>query len=127
MFNLEVHKEVMAYKLYTRENREKKLIEEKEFVRQYIEENNDRLSPEELKQNCKQLTENAKLAQCYVDGKIDIIKYALFYCFKDCIVLMKGMEKFDNDLQQVFKETNTDMLSVHNFISISSIGYKFAK
>ena len=54
MFNLEVHKEVMAYKLYTRENREKKLIEEKEFVRQYIEENNDRLSPEELKQNCKQ-------------------------------------------------------------------------
>ena len=54
MFNLEVHKEVMAYKLDTRENREKKLIEEKEFVRQYIEENNDRLSPEELKQNCKQ-------------------------------------------------------------------------
>ncbi len=127
MFNLEVHKEVMAYKLYTKENRERQLVDEKEFIDQYIEENIDNLTTEELEQNTKQLIENAKNANCYNEGKIDIIKYALFYCFKDCIVLMKGMEKFNNDLKQVFSETKTEMLNVHNFISISSIGYKFAK
>ena len=54
------------------------------------------------------------------------MKYAIFYCRKDCIVLMKGIEKFDKDLAEVFNETNTQMLNVHNFISISSIGYHFA-
>ena len=127
MFNLEVHKEVMAYRLYTKENRDKKFVEEKEFTDQYIEENIDKMTTEELQQNCKQLIENAKMANCYEKGKIDIIKYALFYCFKDCIVLMKGLEKFNDDLRQVFSETKTEMLGVHNFISISSIGYKFAK
>lgn len=66
-------------------------------------------------------------ANFYNEGKIDNIKYALFYCFKDCIVLMKGIEKFNKDLKQVFCETKKEMLNVHNFISISSIDYKFAK
>ena len=39
---------------------------------------------------------------------------------------MKGLEKFDMDLKQVFNETHTKMMDVNNFISISSIGYYFA-
>ncbi|WP_300485543.1 DNA polymerase, partial [uncultured Brachyspira sp.] len=44
-----------------------------------------------------------------------------------CIVLMKGMEKFNDDLMEVFKQVRIDVGYVHNFISISSIGYQFAK
>ena len=127
MFNLEVHKEVMAYKLYTKENRERQVIPSKEFLDAYTKENEDILTLEEIHKNCLQIIENSKIAKCYEDDKIDIIKYALFYCFKDCIVLMKGLEKFNTDLRQVFSETDVEMYGVHNFISISSIGYKFAK
>ena len=127
MFNLNVHKEVMAYKLYTQENIQRRIVDATEFQQQYIDENADKLSKAQLDANCKQIIENAKIANCYNDGKIDIIKYAIFYCFKDCIVLMKGMEKFNEDLKAVFKETKTDMYGVHDFISISAIGYCFAK
>lgn len=92
MFNLNVHKEVMAYKLYTQENIQRRIVDATEFQQQYIDENADKLSKAQLDANCKQIIENAKIANCYNDGKIDIIKYAIFYCFKDCIVLMKGME-----------------------------------
>lgn len=45
---------------------------------------------------------------------IDIRKYAIFYRKKDCVVLMKGIVKLDKDLQEVFNETYTEMLNVHN-------------
>ena len=48
---------------------------------------------------------------------------------KDCIVLMQGLEKFNNDLKEVFKHSTqtTIKINVHNFISISAIGYDFAR
>ena len=126
MFNLSVHKEVMAYRLYTQENIEKQIVPISEFYEQYKIENEDKLSEEQLKEANKQILANAIEANAYENDTIDIIKYAKFYCFKDCIVLMKGLEKFDRDLREVFNQTNTQMLNVHNFISISSIGYHFA-
>ena len=126
MFNLNVHKEVMAYKIYTRENIERKVLPISDFFNQYRIENEDRLSKEELISDAKQILENAKEAGAYDNGNIDIMKYAIYYCRKDCIVLMKGLEKFDMDLKQVFNETHTKMMDVNNFISISSIGYYFA-
>ncbi len=121
MFNLNVHKEVMAYKLYTEDNIKRKILPIEEFNEQYRKEN-------EGKDASKQILENAKLADAYSNenNTIDIMKYAVFYCFKDCIVLMKGLEKFNCDLKEVFKQTKTKMLNVHNYISISSIGYHFA-
>ena len=128
MFNLNVHKEIMAYKLYTKRNIERKNVSALEFQLQYFNENKDKLSIKEIKNDWKQLIENAKIAEAFDETSlmIDIMKYAIFYCRKDCIVLMKGIEKFDKDLAEVFNETNTQMLNVHNFISISSIGYHFA-
>ena len=128
MFNLNVHKEVMAYRLYTKHNIERKMVSSLEFQIQYFYENRDRLSFKDVCHDWKQLIENAKLAQAFDEERltIDIMKYAIFYCFKDCIVLMKGLEKFDRDLKEVFHETKTEMLDVNNFISISSIGYHFA-
>ena len=128
MFNLDVHKEVMAYKIYTQRNLNRKLIPAMEFQLQYFAENQDRLTLPEIKKDWNQLIENARIAGAYKENYqlIDIMKYAVFYCRKDCIVLMKGLEKFDQDLREVFSQTNTQMLNVHNFISISSIGYHFA-
>ena len=121
MFNLDVHKEVMAYKIYTEENIQKAVLPINEFYEQYRKENDG-------KDESKQILENAKISEAYNEknDSINIMKYAKFYCFKDCIVLMKGLEKFDKDLKEVFKQTGTEMLGVNNFISISSIGYHFA-
>ena len=55
------------------------------------------------------------------------MKYLEFYCFKDCIVLGEGMRKMNDDLTEVFNQTNTQMLNIHQFVSISAIGYEFAK
>ena len=126
MFNLDVHKDIMAYKLYTQKNITRRKVSALEFQIQYYEENKDKKSIRELKKDWQQLIENAKLANAYDDGKIDIMKYAIYYCNKDCVVLMKGLEKFNNDLSKVFMSTNTQIPNVHNFISISSIGYYFA-
>ena len=137
MFHLDVHKEVMAYKLYTQRNIKRKLVSALEFQIQYYAENNDKKTLQEIKQDWKQLIKNANDCGAYenmqIDSSsnlaipcIDIMKYATYYCKLDCIVLMKGIEKFDRDLQEVFKQTNTKMNSVHDYISISSIGYNYA-
>ena len=129
MFHLDVHKEVMAYKLYTSHNIRREIVSALEFQIQYFSENRDTKSFEEIRSDWKQLIENAKIANAYNEKEltIDIMKYAFYYCKKDCIVLMKGVEKFDDDLSKVFGETKTKMLSVHHYISISSIGYNFAE
>ena len=129
MFHLNVHKEVMAYKLYTERNIKRGNVSALEFQLQYYFEKKNELSFAEIKSNWKQLIENAKIAKAYDEDNltINIMRYAIFYCKKDCVVLMKGMEKFNEDIQKVFKETKTNMLSVHNYISISSIGYNFAE
>ena len=128
MFNLKVHKDLMPYRLYTQRNIKRKNVSALEFQLQYFLENQDKLSKTQIKNNWNQLMENANIADAFNKENltVDIVKYAIFYCQKDCIVLMKGLEKFDEDLRAVFNSTNTKMLNVHNFISISSIGYHFA-
>ncbi len=126
MFQLPVHKEVMAYKIYTERNINRKTVSALEFQLQYYLENQDKKPLTQIKQDWKQLIDNAKACGAYVGGAIDIMKYAIYYCKLDCIVLMKGVEKFNRDLVEVFKQTKTKMLDVHNFISISSIGYYYA-
>ena len=126
MFHLDVHKEVMAYKLYTQRNIERKYVSSLEFQIQYYAEECDKKTLKEISNDWKQLIENAKACNAIKDLQIDIMAYAIYYCKLDCIVLMKGMEKFNNDLKEVFKQTNTQMNSVNDYISISSIGYNYA-
>ena len=101
MFKLNVHKEIMTYKLYTERNINKQLIDPPIFQLQYYKENRDRLSIKDFHQDCLQLMKNINLSKSLIENKIDIMKYAEFYCMKDCIVLMQGMIKFNQDLQQV--------------------------
>ena len=48
---------------------------------------------------------------------------------KDSIVLMQGLENFNSDLKEVFEHSSQTpiKINVHNYISISAIGYDFAK
>ncbi|KAK8898932.1 hypothetical protein M9Y10_001224 [Tritrichomonas musculus] len=127
MFKLKVHKEIMAYKIYTKANRQKGFVSVKEFFDQYCEENKDLKSAEELAKDQEQIKRNAELAKALKGDELDLMKYAYFYCMKDCVVLMEGMDKFNNDLNEVFKETKKEFLGIHQFISISALGYDFAR
>ena len=128
MFKLNVHKEIMAYKLYTEKNLNKKLIDPLIFQLQYYNENKDRLSIKDFHKDCLQLMKNIQLSKSKVENKIDIMKYAEFYCMKDCIVLMQGLIKFNKDLQEVVKSLMPNsFLDVNNYISISAIGYALTK
>ena len=128
MFKLNVHKEIMAYKLYTEKNLNKKLIDPLIFQLQYYNENKDRLSIKDFHKDCLQLMKNVELSKSKVENKIDIMKYAEFYCMKDCIVLMQGMIKFNKDLQEVVASLmSNSSLDVNNYISISAIGYALAR
>lgn len=126
MFGLNVAKEKMAYKLYTKANRDRKTIPITEFYEQYDIENWMK-TDEKLEKAHKQIKQNAIAAHAFENDEIDIMKYAEFYCVKDCIVLMQGMEKFKQQLNEVFKEAGTSVPDLHNFVSISAIGYAFCK
>ena len=129
MFGLNVHKEIMAYKLYTNENRNRNILPVEEFYNQYVEENKDVKTDEELRKDKEQIVTNAINAKAY-DGPnetIDIMRYAYFYCMKDCVVLMNGMNRFNKDLAEVFKTSGKTFLGIDQYISISAVGYDFAR
>jgi hypothetical protein len=126
MFGLKVSKEIMPYKFYNYHNRTQKIHSVTDFLDAYMSEN-----PETNKTQCKnQILRNARTADALLENPIDkkpidqnpeldIMKYAEFYCMRDCIVLMRGIQSFDKDLQDVCG------IGVHKYLSISSIGYAF--
>ena len=81
MFNLNVHKEVMAYKLYTERNRNRVNVSALEFQIQYYQENKDKKSFEQIKKDWKQLIINAKFVKAFDEQNltINIMKYLEFY------------------------------------------------
>ena len=129
MFKLKVHKEIIAYKIYNAENMKRQWIPFDEFYNQYRIENIDKKSTDELDKDRDQLLRNAKFAKAYKEDtqEIEIMKYATFYCKKDCITLMDGMKKFNNDLGEVFKNTDKTWVGINQFISVSAVGYDFAR
>ena len=113
MFGLEVHKEVCPYNIYNAENIKKKFIPLETCLEDIDEENREAF------------IENCNKVGCYYpsDKKVDIISYAEFYCVKDCIVLMLGMEHFNNDLAKVFATNGKEWIGIESYLSISAIGY----
>ena len=51
---------------------------------------------------------------------MDVLKYAEFYCFRDCQILAEGYNCFNKD---ILKLSNNE-LSVFNSLSISSVANK---
>ena len=134
MFNLKVHKEVMAYKLYTKVNRDRRVIPIQEYYDQLDIENCHK-SEEERANLKQQLLDNAMRVNriykcvCYDadNSTIDIMQYAKFYCLLDVKVLKEGMNQFEHDIAQVFTEYDMLFYGIHNYLSISSLGYSLAK
>ena len=115
MFNLEVHKEVCPYNVYTANNIRKRFVPLAECLADIPDD-----SKEAFMDNCKQVG-------CYykVSDSVDIMTYAEFYCVKDCVVLMLGMEHFNDDLAKVFASNGKQWIGVESYLSISAIGYDF--
>ena len=63
MFQLKVHKEIIAYKIYTESNMKRQWIPFNEFYDQYVIENADKKSSDELEIDRRQLLNNAKFAK----------------------------------------------------------------
>ena len=115
MFNLEVHKEVCPYNIYNANNIKKRYVP----LAQCLDD-----IPEDSKQA---FIDNCKQVGCYYKGSdsVDIMAYAEFYCVKDCVVLMLGMEHFNDDLAKVFASNDKQWIGVESYLSISAIGYDF--
>lgn len=101
VLKLKVHKEIISYKKST----------------------------DKLDRDREQLLLNAQFAKAYNEDtqEIDIMRYAKFYCIKDYITLMDGMNKINYNLADVFKKTDKSWIGIHQFISVSAVGYDFAR
>jgi hypothetical protein len=120
-----LHKELMPYKLYTQDMMKTRVIPYQWFVDAFPEKKRNTPAKRVLIDTCVQ---NSKAYIVRDDQEfIDIMQYAVYYCVKDCEVLMQGLEKFRSDLVELFKITRTEMPDISNFVSISSIGYAFAR
>ena len=129
MFKLKTHKELIPYRIYTQHNINRQNVSALEFQLQYYNENVDKLGMKQTISNIHQLIENAKYAKTFNTENltINILEYAYFYCIRDCVVLMDGMNQFDKDLKHIFTESKHSFPGIHQYLSISSVGYDFAR
>ena len=75
----------------------------------------------------RELFNNVKFVKYYneYNDTIDIMRYTLFYCMKECVALDDGMNKFNTNLAEVFKNTNNALIGIHQSISIGALYHKF--
>lgn len=105
MFNLDVKKEWMDYRWF-----DNLTITNGEFDKVYVDYTG---MPEEAK-------DVATKGNCFVNGKLDALKYSEIYCLFDCIVLQKGLLEFDRLLYQF------SGIRVWPYLTISSIARQYA-
>lgn len=106
LFKLEQEKELMPYDLYTEENVETNLIDINECLKFVKEE-----EKEEYIKNCKKINCIYKVKNSDQEV-IDILKYAGWYCYRDCIVLKEGYEKFSEMCKEAIKFDSKDYLTL---------------
>ena len=112
-FNISQEKEVMPYAIYTEENRKKQFIP----ITEVLDKKNwlKYSSVYSYKKAIDQFLENCKKIKCINNTKIDILKYATFYCIRDCEVLAEGYFTFR---EWMYKITTLDIL---NFSTLPSL------
>ena len=98
MFNLDQHKEVIPYTLYTEHFVENNCIASWDYI----------LNNSKNFDDFDTLKENLEKWECKTtDGKYDMMKYASIYCKADVEVLQKGWNKFRNMfLSEMDMDTN---------------------
>ena len=93
-FGLDVKKEIMPYDLYTEENVEKVWIPIRDCVEAVKKANLD----------TKKYLENCEAWECISNGLINILKYAVEYCYLDCVVLQQGYENCARLVETTMRE-----------------------
>jgi len=136
MFNLPVEKEILPYKLYTRENVEKRCIDIQDCLKavgRQFEENNigKNIDPVEKELFIKDYLKNCKKWNCVISNKIDIIRYSQEYCKMDVNVLKKGYEAFRESIKLITSRVDNgivmDYLDIDNYVSIASLALDYMK
>ena len=110
MFQLDVKKEIIPYRMYNEKTMSNKKIWEQGMktaeVKKYCEK--EKVDFDEFLENCKEWG-------CVKCDYIDIVKYSSEYCRLDCQVLKDGWETFTKWMYEITE------LNVNDYISISSL------
>lgn len=110
MFELNTKKEILPYEMYNSVNIKRKYLDE-EVCLSYIQNDEDK----------KEFINNCNEWDCFINGKINIIKYSVKYCLMDCVVLRDGYYKF----QSLIKEATG--LNSEYYLTLPSIASDFLK
>lgn len=119
LFKLDVEKELMPYEMYT----ESAMRDPQLPLRQVEEYYMDR--PGVYEEFLARLTRLDLLSQdmTYWDHQ----GYALYYCLRDCEVLMKGYLTFRDQVFTVCKELDVPLIDVYDIVSSSQLTFELAK
>ena len=130
MFNIDVKKEILPYRLYNNHNVKVGFVDKniciKEVEYQY-ECNNigeDYTTDESIKNKndfVNEFINNCKEWDCIKNNKINIMKYCIKYCDMDCIVLRKGYNTFRGWLKE------STGLDINDYPSLASISDAYLK
>jgi hypothetical protein len=130
MFNIDVKKEILPYRLYNDHNVKIGFIDKdiciEEVKYQYEcnnigEDYNSKLSKKNKEKFVNEFLNNCNEWNCIKDNKIDIMKYCIKYCDMDCIVLKKGYSTFR---EWLIKSTGLD---INDYPSLASISDAYLK
>lgn len=108
MFSIEVQKEYMPYLLYNLETVSNGFLDY-DIVKQFAEKEG----------KLKDLEECVIKADCVINGKMDMLKYAEFYCKTDVEVLQKGFNTFSGWIKTAID------VDVIDFYTIPSIAHEY--
>lgn len=112
MFALDVHKEVLPYTFYTQENVRKLAEGYRPTLEEYLS-----YETEARRGELEQLVR--ALPGMLVEDTVDALRYAHYYCARDCHVLKEGVLRFRAQLLEV---TGIDAFTA---MTLPSIAYNF--
>ena len=122
MFNLEVSKEVIPYKLYNKVFSQygvSKIWCKEEFVYKMVVD-------ECGKENLQQFKNNCIKWDCIVNGEINIMTYSDKYCEIDCEVMMKGYSIFRDWIKKLGNDSKVKVdIDIDDVISVASLAHKY--
>ena len=134
MFDLQVYKEILPYKLYSRENVEKGFIELDECIeavkKQFVENNiGKEINIEEQEKFVEDFIINVNKWNCLDNNKVDIIRYSTEYCEMDVIVLEQGYNKFRQYVKDITYSCDEDFfekyIDINNYVSVASFSFDY--
>ena len=123
-FGMDVSKEIIPYKLYTKERVDRRFIPMEECLEfvdiEYRSKNIGKpITSQDLEQFRKEFIENVTKWDCGLEN-VDILKYSSMYCQMDCEVLGKGYLMFRDWIMEITKKRGRE-LDIDDYVSLPSV------